>query len=202
MNGPIPIMFVMLSAVAWIRPKRRSIGDELVSGTRHGFMAGGVMRGALEVQKRVDGRDSARVPSPNANLGAPRTVHGLVGDRRAARRHHGGTGHPSGVHLEWLGKVPGAKRRRDVSHVSADRRDSHGVGGVVAIEHDATTIRQILKHVRGGVLVHPHDGLAAYLQRRERTVGARGRSAHTPGAPARAEGRRDGQSETQDAPVH
>ena len=30
MNGPTPIMFDMLSAVAWSRPKRRSSGADVV----------------------------------------------------------------------------------------------------------------------------------------------------------------------------
>ena len=32
MNGPIPIMLIMLSAVAWSRPNRRVRGGEVTSG--------------------------------------------------------------------------------------------------------------------------------------------------------------------------
>jgi len=139
-----------------------------MSAAGRGLVARGVMGGALESQERMDGRHGRRVRGPNADLGTAWTVGGFVRDRRAASPHHGGAGHYLNVYLEWLGKVPGPERRGDVSHVLSDGDDTGGVGAVVAIEDDATTVRTVLEDVRRGVLIDAHHGLAARLHRGER----------------------------------
>jgi hypothetical protein len=97
------------------------------------------------------------------------------------------------VYLEWFGKVPGSKRRSDVSHVLSDGDDAGGVGAVVAVKDDSTTVRKVLEDVRRGVLIHAHNGFAARLHGREDTIRlARGICSHTARAPTRAQSWCDG----------
>ena len=71
------------------------------------------------------------------------------------------------MHLERLRKIAGAKIGRDVPHVGPDLGDRGGIGAIVAVQHDATAIREVFEHMMGAVLIDAHDLVTARLHRRE-----------------------------------
>src|SRR6266511_1659996 len=142
---------------------------------RRGVRATGLVRRrvmllALEREKLVNRADRGRVPARDPHFPTARPIDRLVADRRAALAHYRRAGHGLGVYLERFREVACAERGLNVPHVCANRRDGGRVGGIIAIEDDAPAVRQILKDVRGGVLVDTHDMGAAGLHRGEIVV--------------------------------
>ena len=69
--------------------------------------------------------------------------------------------------LEGFREVARAERRGNLAHVQANRGDRGAVAGVVALEHDAAAVGQVLEDVRRRVLIDAHDVRPARLHRRE-----------------------------------
>src|SRR6266571_2900904 len=132
-----------------------------------GLMPRRMMLRALKREKLVNGANRGRVAARDPHFPAPGPIDLVITDRAAARRHHTRPGHGLGMHLEGFGEVARAKRGLDVTQVRANRGDGDGVGRVVALEHDAAAVREVLKDMRGCVLVDAHDVRAARLHRGE-----------------------------------
>jgi hypothetical protein len=107
-----------------------------------------MMRGALEAQERMDGRQGCRVRGSKANLGSAGAIGCLIGDPGAASRHDGCAWDYLRVYLEWLAKVADSKRCYDLAHVFSDGDDASGVRSVLCVKDDPPTIYKILKNVR------------------------------------------------------
>jgi len=149
---------------------------------------------ALEREKLVDACHGCSIGRPDPNLRPTRSINRLIHDLAAARRHYCSAGHDSCVYLEGLGKVPRSEGRSDITHMLSDGSDGGRVGTVGAVEDDPSTIGKVLKHVRRGVLIHTHDGVATELHGREPGVRRACRVGFDPAARvARAESQYDGE---------
>jgi len=116
---------------------------------------------ALKREEFVNRTHRNRVAARDPHFPAPGPIDLGIPDRAAARRHHSGPGNGLGMDREGLGEVARTERGLDVAQVRANRGDGGGVGRVVALEHDAAAIGEVLKDVRGSVLVDTHDVRAA-----------------------------------------
>jgi len=126
---------------------------------------------ALKREKVVDRRDGNGIVARDAHFPTPRAIDGLVADRGVPCSHDPRARDGLRVDGERFGEIARAERRLNVAHVRANRGDGSGVGRIVTLEDDAPTVREILKDVRGGVLIDTHDMRAARLHRGE--VGVR-----------------------------
>jgi len=120
-----------------------------------------MMLRALKREEFVNRTHRNRVAARDPHFPAPGPIDLGIPDRAAARRHHSGPGNGLGMDREGLGEVARTERGLDVAQVRANRGDGGGVGRVVALEHDAAAIGEVLKDVRGSVLVDTHDVRAA-----------------------------------------
>jgi len=130
----------------------------------------GVVAGALEGEEFVDRRDRYRVVAPQAHFPTLRSIDDIIRDRRAARLHDGDSRNDLRVDLKRFREIAGAEGRGNVAHVQADRRHATRVGSVGAIEDDASPIGQVLKHVRGCVLIDAHHRSTTFLHRGEVSI--------------------------------
>jgi len=121
----------------------------------------------LKREEFVNRSHRTRIAALYAHFPAPGPIDLVICDRTAARRHHARPGHGLGMHFERLGEVARAKRSLDVAQMRANRGDGDGIHRIVALEHDAAAVGQILKDMRGGVLVDAHDVRATRLHRGE-----------------------------------
>lgn len=101
----------------------------------------------LKRKKLVNSSNGNGVSCANPHLRPARTVHRLVGDRGAARGHYVCAGNDLRVYLKRLREIAGPERRGNFSHVLSDRADAARIGAAVAVQHDPSTIGQVLEDV-------------------------------------------------------
>src|SRR5439155_1996103 len=130
-------------------------------------MPRGMMLRALKREKLVNGANRGRVAARDPHFPAPRPLYRLILDRAAVGRHNRSSRYNLGMDRERFGEIARAERRLDVAHVPPNLRDGGAIRGVVALQHDAAAVGEILEDVRGGVLVDTHDVRAARLHRGE-----------------------------------
>ncbi len=132
------------------------------------------MVASLEREELVDRRACLGVVRRDAHDAAAWQIGHGVCDDVALGRHDGGAGHVPHVHEHRRREVTLAESARNHMEVESDHGDTGRVVRV-AFELDATTVGEVGKVVRRGVLVDAHRVSAACLHRVIRAVVAGGR---------------------------
>jgi hypothetical protein len=127
----------------------------------------------LKGEELVDGGDGRGIGGLQAQLPTAGQGVGNVPDPGPAGGHHSRAGDITVVHESRESKVPPRERCRNPAHMRSDLGHSGGVGGV-ALKADTAPVGERLESMGGGVLIHPHGGMAAVLDQCKGTVGGIG----------------------------
>jgi hypothetical protein len=130
----------------------------------------------LKGEELMDRCDGGAVRRRQSDCPSPRQAFHHIPDLGTPGRHDGGTRHLPCVHEAGHGEIPGGERRRDAGQVLQDPAPADAVGGV-ALELDASPVRQRLEEMGRSLLIDPHRGMPAGLHLGEGAVGGRGRVA-------------------------